>query len=259
MIRRGDQAWRWLARELDRWGDAGLQARFWWRDDDASAPGDALQRLLDLSASSRAPLALAVIPGRLHADLPARLAAAERVSVMQHGWAHHSHAAPGERKLELGGNRDRAQLLIDLQRGFDLLRERFDKRFVPVLVPPWNRIDPALLSRLSTIGLRGISTMKARREAWPAPGLLQVNAHLDPVHWRYRHGFIGIFPAIAILVQHLSAKRTGYRDPGEPTGLLTHHLEQNDAVWSFCADLLEFIDRHPAAAWCDAPSLWAQT
>jgi len=254
-----DQAWRWLAGELDRWREAGLQARFWWRDDDASAPGDSLQRLLELSAGSRVPLALAVIPARLHEDLPARLKACEKVSVLQHGWAHRSHAAPGERKLELGGDRDRVHILGELKQGYELLHERFGKQFVPVLVPPWNRIDPDLLERLPATGLRGISTMKARRQAQPVPGLQQVNAHLDPVHWRYRHGFIGIYPAIAILIQHLVAKRTGYRDAGEPTGLLTHHLEQNDAVWDFCAELLEFINLHPAACWTDAPSLWDST
>ncbi len=257
MSTRADKAWNWLQRELDRWAEAGLQARFWWRDDDASAPSDALDRLLDLCAASQVPLALAVIPARLHADLPARLSNLNGVCIMQHGYAHRSHAGPGERKLELAAGRDRAQTIAELQRGHDLLRARFTEQFLPVLVPPWNRIDPSLLTALTGIGLRGISTMKARDKARPAPGLLQVNAHLDPVHWRSRRGFIGIYPAIAILIQHLVAKRTGYRDDDEATGLLTHHLEQNDAVWYFTAELFEFINAHPAATWCDAPSLWA--
>lgn len=250
------QAWDWLDRELQRWGDAGLQARFWWRDDDASAPCAALDRLLELGENSGVPLALAVIPASLHAELPARLAASRQVAILQHGYAHRSYAAPGERKLELGGARAIAAMIDDLETGFALLQQNFGEQFLPVLVPPWNRIDSGLLPALTRVGLRGISTMKARRAAHPAPGLLQVNAHLDPVHWRHRRGFVGVYPAIAILVQHLIAKRHGYRDPAEPTGLLTHHLEQNDAVWRFSAELLDFVMAHPAAACCDAASLW---
>ena len=250
--------WQWLGKELDRWAEAGMQARFWWRDDDASAPGAELDRLLALSAESGVPLALAVIPHRLHAELPASLSARlpPRLRVLQHGYAHCNHAAPGQPKLELGGERAPAQIISDLKRGNELLRDSFGERFLPVLVPPWNRIDADLLPRLGEAGLGGISTMKARVLAWPAPGLFQVNAHLDPVHWRHRHGFIGIYPAIAILLQHLIAKRQGYRDAAEPTGVLTHHLEQNAAVWRFCAELFEFIGAHPAAGWCDPGSLW---
>jgi hypothetical protein len=86
--------------------------------------------------------------------------------------------------------------------------------------------------------------------------LLQVNTHLDPVDWRHRRGFIGVYPAIAILVQHLAARRSGYRDNAEPTGILSHHLVQNDAVWRFLDDLLVFLRDHPAVSWVDAPSIW---
>jgi hypothetical protein len=38
--------WRRLEAELDRWGDAGRAATFWWRDDDASDATPALETLL---------------------------------------------------------------------------------------------------------------------------------------------------------------------------------------------------------------------
>ena len=38
------QAWDWLARELDRWGESGQSASFWWRDDDATEPSAELER-----------------------------------------------------------------------------------------------------------------------------------------------------------------------------------------------------------------------
>ena len=41
--------WQALAGELDRWQRAGRRADFWWRDDDAVAPGLALERLLGLA------------------------------------------------------------------------------------------------------------------------------------------------------------------------------------------------------------------
>ncbi|MCP4769502.1 MAG: hypothetical protein GY875_25005 [Gammaproteobacteria bacterium] len=250
------QAWDWLRGELDLWEEAGLQARFWWRDDDAFEPGQRLERLLRLGQQYAAPLALAVIPARLDTGLGDYLQAHTHSCVLQHGYAHDSHAAPGARKLELGGTRATEDIVADLARGFQILQQHFAAGFTPVLVPPWNRIDERVLEQLPTIGFNGISTMKVRRSANPAPQLLQVNTHLDPVNWRHKGGFIGIYPAIAILIQHLIARRLGYRDFDEPTGILTHHLVQDDAVWRFLENLLAFLQSHPAASWIDAPNIW---
>lgn len=250
------QAWDWLHRELDNWAESGLQARFWWRDDDAVEPSKRLDQLLQLGQQYAAPLALAVIPARLKTELGDYLQTHRHCCVLQHGYAHDSHAAPGARKLELGGTRATADIVADLARGYQILQQHFGSRFTPVLVPPWNRIDGRVLERLPALGLSGISTMKVRREAYLSPGLLQVNTHLDPVNWRHKGGFIGIYPAIAILIQHLIARRLGYRDFDEPTGILTHHLVQDDAVWRFLENLLAFLQAHPATSWIDAPTIW---
>jgi hypothetical protein len=250
------KAWLWLGRELDAWADTGKSADFWWRDDDATGPGGSLDRLVGLSYNWDAPLALAVIPSRLEPELVDFLQNRTLITVLQHGYAHENHAAHGQRKLELGGSRASAKTVADLQRGYHILEQHFADRFKPVLVPPWNRIDGQVVTRLSEIGFAGISTMKVRRNAYPAPGLLQVNTHLDPVNWRHQGGFIGVYPAIAILIQHLQARRTGYRDIDEPTGILTHHLVQNEAVWHFLEDLLQFLSNHPAVSWLDAPTIW---
>ena len=249
-------AWQWLERELDRWDEVGLRARFWWRDDDASEPGPKLERLAELAAAQAVPLALAVIPNRVRDELGGWLETRPLVSVLQHGFAHVNHAGRGERSIELGGDHPPERALADLARGHARLAEIFGARFVPVLVPPWNRVAAELLPGLPAIGLRGLSTMRVRKAAQPVAGLLQVNAHLDPVHWRGDRGFIGSYPGIAILVQHLVAKRTGYRDRDEPTGLLTHHLAQNEAVWRFAERLLHFVNEHPAAGWTGAPEIW---
>ncbi len=250
------QAWQWLERELDRWSHAGLQAQFWWRDDDASDSSTALDRLLRLAQERQVPLALAVIPAGLQAGLIDSLKNQSLVTVLQHGYAHRNHAAKGQRKLELGGLLQSDRIASELKLGRQTLAREFGDRFVAALVPPWNRIDDAAIEALPELGFSGISTMKARRAAHPAPGLLQVNAHLDPINWRHDSGFLGIYPAIAILVQHLIARRSGYRDIDEPSGILSHHLVQNDATWRFLDDLLQFLNAHPAAAFVAADSIW---
>jgi hypothetical protein len=250
------KAWLWLGHELETWADMGKTADFWWRDDDATGPGNTLDRLVGLSSDCDAPLALAVIPSRLEPELVDFLQNRTLITVLQHGFAHENHAAHGQRKLELGGIRASAQTISDLKRGYHILEQHFADRFKPILVPPWNRIDGQVVSCLTDIGFAGISTMKVRRNAYPVPGLLQVNAHLDPINWRHQGGFIGVYPAIAILIQHLQARRTGYRDSEEPTGILTHHLVQNEAVWHFLEDLLQFLSNHPAVSWLDAPTIW---
>ena len=250
------QAWDWLQRELDRWTESGRYAEFWWRDDDASHADPALTRLLQLSANTNIPLALAVIPGKLEPDLAELLQDFPLASVLQHGFRHESHAPPGERKLELDGERDPEQVIADMAQGLDILRRELGSRLVPAMVPPWNRIDANLHNRLASIGLVGLSTMRVRRTARPAPGLLQVNTHLDPIAWRQQRGFIGDYPAIAILVQHLLAKRTGYRDIAEPTGILSHHLVQSERVWRFLQELFDFLLQHPAVRFVNAQSIW---
>ncbi len=252
-----DEAWQRLQRELDTWTETGKSANFWWRDDDATAADARLDKLTDLSTDYNAPLALAVIPAKLKSGLIDCLQRRQLTTVLQHGYAHENHAGPGQRKLELGGTRVSAKTIADLEQGYQILQQSFGDRFIPVLVPPWNRIDDKVLPLLPKIGITGISSMKVRRSAYPVTDLLQVNTHLDPVNWRHQGGFIGIYPAIAILIQHLIAKRTGYRDCDEPTGILTHHLAQNDAVWRFLEDLLQFLSEHPAVTWLDATTIWA--
>lgn len=254
----GQQAWQWIGRELDRWSAAGRRARFWWRDDDACNTGDRLDRLLQLSAERALPLAIAAIPARLDDAIADRLRDAPMVSVLQHGFAHDNFALPGQRSLELGGARTTEQVLDDLERGFAIMQAVFGDRFTTVLVPPWNRIDEAVTRALPSVGFRGISSHKARRGAQPVAELLQVNTHLDPVNWRRDNGFIGIYPALAILVQHLIARRSGYRDVDEPSGILSHHLAMNDATWRFLDELLQYLCEHPAVEFVGAEQIWGR-
>ena len=251
-----NSAWSWLQLELDRWHEAELEASFWWRDDDATQNTDRLEQLLELCQRSKVPLALAVIPASCEDSLIDAISGCSHTTVLQHGYSHTNHAATGTLKLELGGERDPRSIVEDLRTGYKRMRSLFNDSFCPVLVPPWNRIDEQILGSLTDLGLTGISTFRVCKNRLPSPGLLQVNTHLDPVNWRSDRGFIGVYPAIAILIQHLVARRTGYRDFNEPTGILSHHLAYNDACWKFSEDLFELLNNHPAASWMDASQIW---
>lgn len=252
--------WSDLKGELDTWAREGQRATFWWRDDDAVEPTPTLDRLLDLAQRHDAPLMLAVIPARAAPALAERIAeAGNHVVPAQHGYAHRNHAPAGERKCELGTHRPLAEVLEELARGRAVMDSHFGDAWLPVMVPPWNRIGPEVTGRLSTLGYVGLSTIAPRAAAYAAPKVLQVNTHLDIMRWQAPRGFLGTGPALTRLTAHLRARRTGQADAEEPTGLLTHHLAHDAAVWDFLERLLEALSVHPAAAFAHPRTLFDLT
>ncbi len=243
--------WSGLERELDAWAGAGAAATFWWRDDDASAPGDALDRLLRMTGEM--PLALAVIPAAAIPALGERLRATG-VAVLQHGYAHANHAAAGEKKNELGPHRPIDMVLSELDTGRRHLASLFGERALPILVPPWNRIGSSVRGRLAGIGFAGLSQYKARASP-RVDGLSLVNTHVDIIDWR-RRSFAGEDAALALAVGHLSARRSRAADAGEPTGLLTHHGAHDAPAWDFLARFIDRLARHGAAQWLTAAAVF---
>lgn len=242
-----------LIAELDAWADAGKTAEFWWRDDDAIRQGPILDRLL-LSAG-KSPLALAVIPGLLDQSLVDCLAGKQNVSVLQHGWVHENHAGPGEKKAEFKLNRPIEVMLDELSRGYQRLSEAFGDRFVPVFVPPWNRVAEDLATRLPEAGLTRLSVFTPRTgKELPPP---RINTHVDIIDWRGNRGFVGMEQCLNQAIAHLRMKRVGLPaiDVTEPTGLLTHHLVHDGDCWAFLSDFNQLIRSHPAAQWCDIRNL----
>jgi hypothetical protein len=142
-------------------------------------------------------------------------------------------------------------IIAELQVGFGALVRAFGTRFAAVLVPPWNRIDSEVVSHLPEAGFHGLSTFGPRTAACPAPGVTQCNTHVDLIAWRKNRTFVGVEAAIDRLVDHLKARREGTVDPTEPTGILTHHLDMNDAAWNFLTDLITRTHEHGAVAWLD--------
>src|SRR5262249_10803729 len=137
------------------------------------------------------PLALAVIPARVDTTLPHALSGADHVVALQHGYAHTNQAATVGKKAEFGVRRDTPVALQDLRRGSPRLRGLFGDRALPVLVPPWNRIDPAIAGRLGELGIRGLSTYTPRATTSTDGGVIVVNTHVDIINWRDGRRFLG--------------------------------------------------------------------
>ncbi|WP_020698836.1 polysaccharide deacetylase family protein [Reyranella massiliensis] len=229
-------SWQALADEAARWRDAGRTADLWWRDDDAADVDPALDRLLAIQRDTAAPLALAVVPARATAALAQRLAGEPGIDVLQHGYAHLNHAAPPDKKIELGLQRPAMIVLGELGTGWMALERLFAAQALPVMVPPWNRIADILVPTLPEIGYRGLSTFGPRKRAQPVRGFLQVNTHIDLIDWKAGGGFVGEDAALAILVEALGRSRRG---DGEPIGLLSHHLAMDGRAWDFLRSVLE--------------------
>jgi hypothetical protein len=253
------QAWTRLEAELAAWRAAGRAATLWWRDDDAGDATPALSRLVALARAHALPLALATVPAWATPALAGAVQqAGDLVTVVQHGYAHRNYAPLGQKKFELGPERPAEIVVAEIAQGWQLLEERFGTRFLPALVPPWNRMAPYLPPFLAELRYRGLSQFGPRTRRQPVKGLVQANTHVDIVHWKGpAPRFAGEAKLVEEFVLHLAARRGGEADPDEPTGLLTHHAAHDDACWAFLATLFERLARHAAVRWLAAPAVFS--
>jgi len=255
-------AWATFADELDAWCAAGRIATFWWRDDDAGTPHPGLERLLALAGRRRIPLGVAAVPAWLEPEVATALAGAPAaVAVLQHGWAHANHETsppPGERKVrpaECGAARPADVVLAELTGGWARLRATFGPRALPVLVPPWNRIAPAVVAGLPAAGYRALSAFGGGDAGAGTLALRRLDCHADPIVWREGRRFAGAAATLERLRGHLVARREGRADPAEATGLLTHHRDMGPDFWTFVDEWLARLAAHPAARFPPVGSL----
>ncbi len=234
--------WQPLRDALDRLADAGRAVDFWLRDDDAVAPTEALDRLLTMTASHGMPLTLAVVPSKSGEPLAERLAGRPDVEVAVHGWSHANHAPPHDKKQELGPHRPRRVVLADLARGLRHLSDLHGEALLPMLVPPWNRIDPGLIDALPELGFEMLSTFGRAR---PAP-LAVLNATVDIIDW---HGTRSCRDPASLVVEIVGQLE---QVKPAPIGLLGHHLVHDEACWRFLEDAFAATTGHPAARWRSA-------
>jgi hypothetical protein len=239
--------WPDLARELDLWAAEGLNATWWWRDDDAVAAGPALRQLLDLGRDG---LGLAVIPEALTEGLAPALENSRHVFVLQHGFAHRNRAEAGGKKNEFPDSRDPSEIDADLAAGRLRLLQAFGTRFLPVLTPPWNRLGERTPPRLAGLGFKGLSQYQARKTT-EFHELRQVNTHVDVIDWKNGRAFLGEQACLGLFLGHLQARRNGKADRDEPTGLLTHHIVHDASTWRFLQKLRNFLAEQPAARLLD--------
>ncbi|TDK50553.1 polysaccharide deacetylase family protein [Antarcticimicrobium luteum] len=243
--------WDWtpLDREFDRWRQAGMTLPLWWRDDDAIAPSAALDELTALADEVALPVHLAVIPAAADPALAGAVRAHPGLIPVVHGWAHRNHAPEGAKKAEFGAHRPLPVMAKEARDGLARLRALFGPALRPVFVPPWNRIAPELLPALPGLGYAAISTFTPRKSAQAAPGLVQVNTHLDPIDWHGSRSLTDPAALIAQLAAQLADRREGHTDNGEPYGLLTHHLVHDAAIWAFTRALLGRLRAGPVTPW----------
>jgi peptidoglycan/xylan/chitin deacetylase (PgdA/CDA1 family) len=228
---------------LERLKAAGEPVRFWLRDDDAVVPTAALERLLDLCDEHAVPLTLAVIPRDTGQLLAEALAARDDVTVTVHGWSHVNHAGPDEKKQELGLHRPLAETVQELEVGFQKLSSLYPQQFIPMLVPPWNRIAPEVIEALPALGFRSLSVFGPEKEAV----LPLLNTHLDIMNW---HGVRGGRDPEALFAELAQLLETPERP--KTIGILTHHLVHDDNAWAFLQALMAATSGNAAFRWVSA-------
>ena len=249
--------WADLVAELDCWGEDGCVATLWWRDDDAVTATAQLDDLLRLAGE--VPVALAVIPALARPELAIAVHGAPGVTLLQHGWSHANRALYGK-KSEYPEGRSASVVAVEIGAGRARLTALFGPRALPVLVPPWNRFAGEFVPLLSANGIAGLSTMVSSSGPALPPGALSsgvvlIDVHVDLVGWHEDRGFIGAGAALGGLVFHLREARLGAAEPGQPIGILTHHLILDGATAAFLDRLIALVRGNAAARWATAGEL----
>ena len=215
-----------LKREMAAWRRASQAPRLWLRDDDARVPTTALDRLL--RTLDGLPMALAIVPDGDLRPLAGALNGEASVTISQHGIDHLNSRAPGEPVGEHPIGAAAPAIAARVRLGL----ERFDAAGLRpgFYTPPWNRIDDALPQALADCGY-------ARLSAWggweTAQGpLIRIDAHVDVLRWNPAPRFRGRGRVLGDLRRQLEARRRAGAFAA-PIGILTHHLDHDDATWAF--------------------------
>lgn len=236
------QALQRLEAHLDACAARAEPRVFWWRDDDATKPGPRLSALLERAAAAGARVAVAAIPASAE---PALLAACKDAGadLLQHGIAHENHQTAGK-ATELGDARDVTMLVEALVAARGRLSS---PAFVPVVVPPWNRMRADLAPALAAAGYVGVSLFGG--SALSAP-IRRVDTHIDPIAWRTTRSLADE----AVLERMVDA---AIAQEG-PIGLLTHHIAHDEAIDGFVSAFAALVAAHRGAQWVSAGSLFGR-
>lgn len=217
--------------------------KFWLRDDDAVHPSQPLEQLLGLCEQFAVPLMLAVIPQNTEDKLSGHLAKCSAVAVALHGWSHANYAHAGEKSQELGDHRPVKDLLSELRCGINRLSEFHQSRFVPVLVPPWNRISENVVGRIHELGIKAVSVFGQETAEQAVTSTVKfINTHVDIIDWKGTRGGRPVEELVAEINAQL-------RNGNSTIGVLSHHLVHDSRAWLFLEKLFAATKAHPGCCW----------
>ena len=212
----------------------GCPVEIWWRDDDAISMTASLEQLLGLSEKWSAPLSLAVIPEPCNGYFPLP----DKVSIIQHGIAHINHAKEGKKKSEFPEDCEFYPRNEDILFHKKKLKKTFGNCFVPIFVPPWNRIAPNYIESISDCGFSALSRFgKAKQNI-----ICELNTHIDIVNNKTRPKTLINENAILEVLANEIEERIHNTSHKMPIGLLTHHLVHDSLCWRFLDNLLAFLN-----------------
>jgi predicted glycosyltransferase len=247
-----DDVWHLVQDELAHWEGEEKQFHFWWRDDDVIESSKALDKMIALQRRFNQPLYLACIPELCGEDLAKALKGYEQIFILQHGYDHKNHGLRGEKKIELGGSWPIHEAQHDLLVGKQKLKEFFGNHFMPVLVPPWNRIDhtyfPFIEEHYKALSLFKNPTTDNKFQ--------MINTQIDIIDWKKGKAFLGEEACLLLFLAELQKRRFGAVDITAPIGLLTHHLNHDDQCWAFLEKFLALLEENQSLV-ANSPNLLA--
>lgn len=242
-----------LVAELELCRADGTALALWWRNDDVTVLNDDLERLLLIPQDLDITIDLAVIPAKAESALARELTASRTCDVMQHGLWHLNHSPQGCPKSEFGAVRDQVCRLEELAYGFEILSDLFGATLLPILAPPWNRIDDALIARLPGIGLQCLSRYSTKVQPPGRSSPLVLDVQIDLYDWD-RSKSLDLQQMMLVLAERIRQNRH-LSDAGLLTiGVLTHH-EMHDATFARdLEELIRFVLAFPEVSWASARS-----
>ncbi|MCO5141622.1 MAG: polysaccharide deacetylase family protein [Oligoflexia bacterium] len=225
-----DESWQLILSDVELLPDASIA--FWWRDDDASEKTDQLEALTKVAEEFRFEVALATVPERLQSSLIQYVKEHPLLVVCQHGYRHENYEKGLGKGFaaELGDARDPKVVLKDLAEGKAIIEEEFAESFIPILVPPWNRIHEEIIPSLEGLGYVGLSTFG--QQSQKRGELSIVDCHMDILKWKPTVHFRGAKKCLRDFREVLRERLDSGRFDS-PIGILTHHLDHTDDANSF--------------------------
>ena len=125
-----------------------------------------------------------------------------------------------------------------------MLRRQYGTKLLPILVPPWDRIDPNILVDLPKLGFEAISGFGTPQHS---PNLIVINTQIDVIDWNRNNRCRDEAALVKKLIREIKKCFSSAKD--QKVGIVTHHLYHDEAAWEFLEKLLSETRRHSAVRW----------